>query len=200
MQQENASLENLADRLYETEVVVEPQTSEQKKRPNRFVDGIKEVFGRTAEYWSQFIPSEGFRDYLSDKLEYYDFDEMRKRQDKPLLNTGLVKKQYQRKGLLGAYEAFWGAWNKPAQRPIKAAYERLGGNEHPVRATLGAFAFSGFVMHALTPIMMPIYAINAASGNADDIPSIMVGITAFYVAAGIPVAYSKWNNQRKASK
>lgn len=108
MEQENASLENLANRLYETEVVTEPQTSVQEKRPNKFLDGIKEVFGRTAEFWFLFIPSERFRDYLSDKLKYYDFDEMREQVDKPFLNTKLVKRQYQRKGLLGAYEAFWG--------------------------------------------------------------------------------------------
>lgn len=201
MQQQRDNLEILVDTMYgQRRISVEKQLHQQVRRGNGFLDGLSVVCGVTAEYWSLFIPSQKFRNYLSSKLKYYNFDEMRKQRDKPFLNTKLLKRQYERKGLLGAYEAFWSTQNKAPQRCVRKVYERLGGNEHPIQATIGAFTYSGFVVHALNPFAMLIYVIEVIKGTPNYIPFMMAGVTACYMVAGIPVAYSKLQNQRNVSR
>jgi len=163
-----------------------------------FLHGLSEVFGRTLEYYTQFIPSKRLKRKLSERCEHYDFDEFKATYDEPFLDTRTVREGFKQGGLLKAYEKFWSCWNKPAQRPIRAVYDALGGSERPVKATMGAFTFSGAVIHGLNPVMLPLYTISAATGDADSILGVWAAIAGFYVLAGIPAAISKWKQRRSS--
>jgi len=98
-----------------------------------------------------------------------------------------------------AYERFWSGQNRPAKVVTKAVYSALGGNEKPVRATLGTHAFSGAALHAVNPAnwyTIPSYVAGYLLGGPVGVAVAAGAITGLHVAAGIPVAYKKWKDQR----
>ncbi len=87
-------------------------------------------------------------------------------------------------------------WNKPTQRPIRAVYDALGGFEHPFKATMGAFTFSGAVIHGLSPVIIPLYTMQIISGNEENILTTWAAVAATYILLGIPVAISKIKSKK----
>jgi hypothetical protein len=113
-----------------------------------------------------------------------------------------IKESLKKLHLLTAYEEFWSNWNPVAALPSKEVYKALGGKDKPVRATMGAFFYSGLVVHALNPLMVPMYAYAAITNNLNlsFMPIVIGTVTAAYVAMGVPVAISKHLRQEKEKK
>lgn len=166
---------------------------EKSKEVSQVVDTI---LSKTLEYYLAvvpFLPYKGkVEEFLDEKLENFDPDEMKSLMDKkPLLNVKLVSRYLKRKDFLRAYEAFWGTWNPQPHKAVRSVYDALGGNERPITATAGSFLYSGFFIHAFNPYMLPIYAIQAVSGRPEGIATTVALTTGTYVALGIPVLVRK---------
>ena len=165
---------------------------EKSKEISRVVD---RVLSKTLEYYLAvvpFLPYKGrVEQFLDDKLENFDPEEMRRLREKPLLNVKLVSRYLKRKDFLGAYEAFWGTWNPQPHTAARSVYDALGGNEKPVTATAGSFLYSGVFLHSFHPYLLPIYAIEAAAGKPEMIAANAALVTGAYVALGIPVLVRK---------
>ncbi len=73
-----------------------------------FFYGLSDVFGKTLEYYTTFIPSRKLKNELSKRLDNYNFDEVDKLYKGHLLDTQSVKEGYNKGGILKAYERFWG--------------------------------------------------------------------------------------------
>lgn len=115
-----------------------------------------------------------------------------------LYNKKLVKRYTDRHDYVRAYEAFWSTWNPPAQREMKNVYRAAGGERHPVRASAAAWAYSSFMHTAVSAL--PIYVIEALTGNAGAVPYTFGAIAGFFALAGAPVVYSKWRRSVESGK
>ncbi len=165
-----------------------------------FFYGLSDVFGKTLEFYTLLIPSRKLKEGLSKRLEHYDIEEMDKLSKEHFLDVQFVKEGYNSGGLLKAYERFWGSWNKLIQRPSRAVYDALGGAEHPFKATMGAFTFSGAVIHGLSPILIPSYTMKIISGNEENVLTTWAAVSATFVLFGIPVAISKLKRKRNLNR
>ncbi|MFH0890287.1 MAG: hypothetical protein V1836_04095 [Candidatus Aenigmatarchaeota archaeon] len=112
-----------------------------------------------------------------------------------MYNKAMVKRYTDRGQYLKAYEAFWSTWNKPSHDVHRRVYTALGGNKHPVRASIGSILSSSF-SHTIT-VGVPVYVIEALAGYANAIPYTAGAIAGLFALAGAPVAYSKWRESRK---
>ncbi|MBI5065969.1 hypothetical protein HZA97_07045 [Candidatus Woesearchaeota archaeon] len=210
MKEENTQklrLEDIANQTNHTtksqESMLEPavETATREYENHTLKQKFARVFAKTLEHATVFVPSEKVRNYLSDKLEYYDWDSFEKyKMGKRILNTKLVARHLKRGNILKAYESFWATWNPIAQTPIKEVYKVFGGNNHPIISTMSAFTYSGVIVHGLHPLMLPLYAASAVAGKPESIPESIGYITALYFTLGLPVAFSKWLKIRKTNK
>ncbi len=156
---------------------------------------VDKVLSKTLEYYLAavpFLPYKGkVEQFLGDKLENFDPEEMDRLREKPSLNVKLVSRFLKRKDFLGAYEAFWGTWSPQPHTAARSVYDALGGNEKPVTATAGSFLYSGVFLHSFHPYMLPIYTIQAVAGRPESIALSAAFVTGTYVALGIPVLVRK---------
>jgi len=156
---------------------------------------VDNILSKTLEYYLVAIPFLPYKkrveEFLDEKLENFDLEEMSELEKKPVLNVKLVSRYLKRKDFLGAYEAFWGTWNPQPHKATRSVYDALGGNERPLTATAGSFLYSGVFLHAFNPYILPIYAIDAAIGKPELIAISAALVTGTYVALGIPVLVRK---------
>ena len=169
------------------------------RKPHR--PGFDDILRKTLAYYSYILPMpRKWRNRLKERFGD-DYREIEKRAERPYFgNRRLIIRRLKEKRPLEAYEAFWGTWNPPASPPIRAVYRMCGGDEKPGRATMAAFTYSGFCLHALNPVnpyTIPSYVAAYELGGAEGVAIAAGAITALHALAGIPVAVCKWRRKRQ---
>jgi len=196
------------------------------RKSNTAWENTKDVLKRTRTYYnyigndflSKIIPVPSFKRALersSEKLPHYD--KIRKEHQKgffKLYNRGgetterknvirVIKDYFKEGSFLDGYEKLWAGQNRPAKIVNKAVYKSLGGNNKPVKATMGTFGYSGFALHALNPInpyTVPSYALGYYLDKGEGVVIAAAAIIALHLLLGAPVAYKKWRDEEEIKK